>query len=277
MPIDFKYDSKTDLYCIFGNPVTHSKSPIMHNALFNDNKINAVYLAFNINDIKTGINAIRELDIKGVSITIPFKEKVIEFLDDIDPEAKEIGAVNTIVNRNGKLTGFNTDWSGGVKPVKELGIIGKTVGIIGAGGAARALAYGIKKNGGKLTIINRSQKNGEHLSSLFNCNFINFNKIETNSFDIIINTTPLGMTPDIKNTPFKKEYLKKNMIVMDIVYNPLETQLIKDAKNAGCKTIDGLSMFINQGVKQFELWTGIKSTKKFMSESLKKTLINELN
>ncbi|MCP3953957.1 MAG: shikimate dehydrogenase, partial [Desulfobacterales bacterium] len=113
---NFIPNAKTDLYCIFGNPVSHSKSPIMHNTLFNTYKINASYLAFEINDIEKGINAVRELDIKGVSITIPFKEKVIEFLDDIDSEAKEIGAVNTIVNKSGKLFGYNTDWSGAIEP-----------------------------------------------------------------------------------------------------------------------------------------------------------------
>ncbi len=269
---NFIPDAKTDLYCIFGNPVSHSKSPIMHNTLFNAYKINASYLAFNINDIETGINAVRELDIKGVSITIPFKEKVIEFLDDVDSEAKKIGAVNTIVNKNGKLFGYNTDWSGAIEPLKEFGIKGKRVGIIGAGGSARAIAYGIKKNKGALTIINRSQKNGKELAELFSSDFLQLDSINK-KFDIIINTTPLGMVPKIEDTPFKKEYLKKDMIVMDIVYNPLETQLIKDAKNAGCITIDGLSMFINQGANQFKLWTGIDPS----LEKIKNTLIKELN
>jgi shikimate dehydrogenase len=272
MDVDFKINTNTDLYCIFGNPVSHSKSPLMHNTLFNANKINAVYLAFNINNIQSGIDAIRELNIKGASITIPFKEKVIEFLDDIEIEAKEIGAVNTIINKNGKLIGSNTDWCGGIEPLKTCGIKSKRVGVIGAGGAACAIAYGIKKNGGNLTIINRSEKNGERLSSKFNCNFLNLSKIGEKDFDIIINTTPLGMTPNISNTPFEKKYLKKNMIVMDVVYNPLETQLIKDAKNKGCVTIDGLSMFINQGVKQFERWTSIEANIAFITGFLKDNL-----
>lgn len=273
MTENFKFDTATDLYCIFGNPVTHSKSPIMHNTLFVDNKINAVYLAFEINDIKTGINAVKGLGIKGASITIPFKKKVIEFLDDIDTQAKEIGAVNTIINKNGKIIGYNTDWSGGTDPLKEHGIENKKVGIIGAGGAAHALAYGIIKNKGNLTIINRSDKNGKKLASLFTCNFLKIDKMKNENFDIIINTTPLGMGPDIKKTPVKKEYLNKNMIIMDIVYNPVETQLIKDAKKAGCRIIDGLSMFVNQGAQQFELWTGIKPS----IELMRKTVIKELN
>lgn len=273
MTENFKFDTTTELYCIFGNPVTHSKSPVMHNALFADNKINAIYLAFNINDIKTGLNAVRELGIKGVSITIPFKKKVIEFLDDVDIKARDIGAVNTIVNENGNLTGYNTDWSGGIEPLRECGIKDKKVGIIGAGGAAHALAYGIVKNKGYLTIINQSQKSGEQLSSLFNCNFLKIDEIGKEDFDIIINTTPLGMSPDITTTPVKKEYLNKDMIVMDIVYNPIETQLIKDAKLTGCMTIDGLSMFLSQGAQQFELWTDIKPS----IELMRTVVTNELN
>ena len=138
-------NTKTALYCIFGNPVTHSKSPVMHNVLFNNNKINAVYLAFNIENIKVGIEAVREFNIKGVSITIPFKEKVMKYLDEIDNQANDIGAVNTIVNKNGKLIGYNTDWSCGIVPLKKYHIKDKKVGIIGAGGAAHAIGYGIKK------------------------------------------------------------------------------------------------------------------------------------
>ncbi|MCK5099713.1 MAG: shikimate dehydrogenase [Desulfobacteraceae bacterium] len=265
-------DTRTDLYCIFGNPVMHSKSPVMHNALFNENKINAVYLAFDIDNIQAGIDSVRQLNIKGISVTIPFKEKVIEYLDNIDPQAKEIGAVNTIVNYNGKLTGYNTDWIGGIEPLEKHGIKDKKVGLIGAGGAAHAIAYGIKKKKGNLTIINRNQKKGDKLASLFDSNFLKFDDLEKQTFDIIINTTPLGMTPDIKNTPIAKELLNKNMIVMDIIYNPIETKLIKDAKKIGCKTIDGLSMFVNQGARQFQLWTGIKPSIEFM----RKIVIKEL-
>ncbi|MCK5311653.1 MAG: shikimate dehydrogenase [Desulfobacteraceae bacterium] len=265
-------DTNTDLFCIFGNPVAHSKSPVMHNALFNENKINAVYLAFDIDNIKTGINAVRELNIKGVSITIPFKEKVLEYLDYIDEQANAIGAVNTIVNKNGKLKGYNTDWLGGIEPIKEYGIKEKKIGLIGAGGAAHAIAYGIKKNKGRLTIINRNEKTGEHLASIFSSNYLKIDEIKNESFDIIINTTPLGMTPDINNSPLKKELLNKHMIVMDIVYNPLETKLIKDAKKIGCKTIDGLSMFLYQGAHQFKLWTGITPS----IELMRKIVIKEL-
>ncbi len=266
-------DAKTELYCVFGNPVSHSKSPIIHNALFKQNKINAIYLAFNINDIKVGVQAVRELNIKGVSVTIPFKEKIIAFLDDIDSRAKEIGAVNTIVNQNGKLKGYNTDWAGSVKPLKKYNVKNKKVGLIGAGGSAHAVAYGIKKSFGKLTIINRTRKNGEKLASLFNADFILMDRVNNENFDILINTTPLGMSPDIKSTPFLKQYLNKDTIVMDIVYNPVETQLIKDARNIGCKTIDGISMFINQGALQFQLWTDIEPSIEFMRSVLEKEMV----
>ena len=266
------FNSNTDLYCILGNPVSHSKSPIMHNTFFKENKINAVYLAFNIDNIKKGVDAVRELKIKGVSVTIPFKQKIIQYLDNIDEQAKAIGAVNTIINKNGFLTGYNTDWHGGVEPLKKYGIQDKQIGLIGAGGAAHAIAYGIIKNKGNLTIINRSPEKGKKLASLFDSDFLDINEIQNKNFDIIINTTPLGMIPDIDNSPVNKRILNKKMIVMDIVYNPLETKLLKDAKEAGCKIIDGLSMFIYQGAEQFKLWTGIKPS----TELMRKIVIKEL-
>ena len=266
------YNHNTNLYCILGNPVSHSKSPIMHNTLFIENKINAVYLAFNIDNIKKGIDAVRELNIKGASVTIPFKQKIIQYLDNIDDEAKTIGAVNTIINNNGVLTGYNTDWHGGTEPLKQYGIKDKQIGLFGAGGAAHAIAYGINKNKGNLTVINRSPEKGKRLANLFDSDFLDINEIQNKNFDIIINTTPLGMAPDINNSPVNKKILSKNMIVMDIVYNPLETKLIKDAKETGCRIIDGLSMFIYQGAEQFKLWTGILPS----TELMRKIVIKEL-
>ncbi len=269
---NFTFNAQTDLYCIFGNPVIQSKSPVMHNTVFMQNRINAVYLAFNIDHIETGVKIIRELGIKGASITIPFKKKIIEHLDIIDDNAEKIGAVNTIVNKNGKLKGYNTDWYGGIKPLEQYSIKDKKIGIIGAGGAAHALAFGIKKSGGNLSIINRSNKNGEKLAEKYDCTFLNLTELKNKTFDIIINATPVGMTPGIENSPVKKECLHPGMIIMDIVYNPIETKLIRQARKIGCTTIDGLSMFVSQGAEQFKLWTGINPSIKLM----KNTVIKEL-
>ncbi|NOX32525.1 MAG: shikimate dehydrogenase [Deltaproteobacteria bacterium] len=264
-------DSKTQIYCVFGNPVRHSKSPVIHNALFCKHNINAAYLAFEINKISDGIKAIRTLNIKGVSVTIPFKESIMDYLNLVDEDAMNIGAVNTIINNDGKLTGINTDYKAAAAPLKPFGIKDKKVCIIGAGGAAQAVAFGIHKNKGDLIIINRNEKRGQSLALKYNAGFIPMARIEKTSdirADIIINTTSIGMSPDIENLAFPSALLKPHMVVMDIVYNPLETKLLSEAKKRGCITIDGLSMFIHQGAAQFKAWTGIRPDIGFMRKVL---------
>ncbi len=256
----FMIDSATGLYGVFGNPVSHSMGPLMHNAAFAEKGINAVYLAFLINDIKRGIDSVRELGIKGVSVTIPFKQSVISMLDEVDDFAIKIGAVNTIVNRNGILKGFNTDSDGAVAPLrKQCGIENKKVCILGAGGAARAVAFGIKRENGIIFIVNRSENRGKLLAGQIEGEFCLPENIGEINPDIIINATPVGMTPKVGQSPVDSDIFKEHMIVMDIVYNPLQTKFLKDAENAGCTVIDGLSMFVNQGAAQFELFTESKA------------------
>ena len=254
-------DSKTDLYAIFGNPVQHSKSPVIHNAWFDQYKINAAYMAFKIKNIADAVKAVKILNIKGASVTIPFKKSVIDYLDMVDKNALNIGAVNTIVNKKGKLYGFNTDYKAAIEPLKPFGIKNKTVCIIGAGGAASAVAYGINKEKGNLLIVNRSVKKGRTLSLKYGGRFISMEDLKNIydfKADIIINTTPVGMYPDVEDSPFLSRLLKSEMIVMDIIYNPVQTNLLINAKNKGCTIIDGLSMFMHQGAAQFKLWTGIR-------------------
>ncbi len=268
-------DSSTELYGVFGNPVSHSLGPLMHNAAFAAKGINAVYLAFMINDIKKGIESVKELGIKGVSVTIPFKQSVIPFLDEIDEFASEIGAVNTIVNRNGILTGSNTDSYGAIEPLKQrLSIEKKRVCILGAGGAARAVAFGIKKEKGMVFIGNRSEQRGKILAEQTAGRFIGLENISEIDPDIIINTTPVGMIPDVNKSPVPADLFKEHMTVMDIVYNPLRTKFIKDAEAAGCAVVDGLSMFINQGAAQFEIFTGHRAPVKLMRQRVE-DYINE--
>jgi shikimate dehydrogenase len=253
-------DSKTKLFCIFGRPVKHSKSPVIHNSWFHYYHINATYLAFEIQNISNAVTALKTFNIQGASVTIPFKESVMEYLDWIDEDALNIGAVNTIVNKKGKLLGFNTDFNAAVKPLEPHGIENKKICILGGGGAARAVAYGIKKKRGDLVIVNRSIKKGKDLSLKFDAKFISLDQMnQMTSFDadIIINTTPIGMHPDVKVSPFPLHLLNPGMIVMDIIYNPLKTRLLNGAEKRGCTTIDGLSMFMHQGAAQFKLWTGI--------------------
>ncbi|MCK5164602.1 MAG: shikimate dehydrogenase [Desulfobacula sp.] len=253
-------DSNTQLYCVLGNPVRHSKSPVIHNACFRSNHINAVYLAFEIDEISKGITALKTLNIKGASVTIPFKESIMDYLDWIDEDALNIGAVNTVVNKDGKLLGYNTDHKAAILPLKPFGIKDKKVCIIGAGGAARAVAYGIHKEKGDIVIINRNKERGKVLALKHNADFIPMNeiaKMHDIKADIIINTTSIGMYPNIKDCAFPSGLLNSRMIIMDIVYNPLKTQLLSCAQKKGCTIVDGLSMFVYQGAAQFNIWTGI--------------------
>lgn len=266
-------DSNTDLYCVFGKPVRHSKSPAIHNVCFQHHDINAVYLAFEIDDISKGVRAIKELNIKGASITLPFKESIIDFLDLIDQDAAEIGAVNTVINKDGKLSGINTDSRAAIACLKGFGIKDKKVCITGAGGAAKAIVHGIYKEKGSLVIINRDRKKGEKLAEKYSADFIPLDdlyKIDTVNADIIINTTSIGMYPEIDDLSFPLTLLNPGMVVMDIVYNPLKTKLLVQAEKKNCTTIDGLTMFVNQGAAQFKAWTGISPD----TELIRQTIID---
>lgn len=264
-----RIDTDTDLYCVLGDPVVHSLSPAMHNRAFACSGRNAIYLAFRVTDLEAAVAGIRALGIKGASITLPHKSRVIEFLDETDPTATDIGAVNTIVNTNGRLVGKNSDSSGAMDALQEqTPIAEKRVLILGAGGAARAIGFGIRDSGGDVAITNRSAEKGEKLAADLDGTFLPFREIPGGRFDILINTTPLGMHPEINASPVPLEILEPKMVVMDIVYNPLETRLLKEASRIGCKTIDGLAMFVNQGARQFEWWTGEKAPVEIMKQAV---------
>lgn len=266
-------NSNTSLYAVLGDPISHSLSPVMHNSAFSHVNYNGVYLAFRAKEIGKAISGIRALGIKGAGITIPHKVTVMEFLDEIDDTAEKIGAVNTIINRHGKITGYNFDSIGAVKAVKEkTGIKDQAIAILGAGGAARSVGYGIISEGGRLTILNRTKEKGEKLAADLGSEFCPLEDFKRVKCDILINTTSVGMEPNLNGMPVEKEHLNKDMIVMDIVYNPLRTRLLKAAEDMGCTTIDGVSMFVFQGASQFELWTGKKAPVDLMRKTVLKAL-----
>jgi shikimate dehydrogenase len=266
-------DSDISVYAVFGDPVSHSLSPVMHNTAFKSASFLGVFLAFHVKKIKSAIAAVRSLGIKGASITIPHKIKVMKYLDDIDPAARKIGAVNTVINDGGLLRGYNSDGMGAVKALSEKTVIrGKNVAVIGAGGAARAVGFCIKEEGGRITVINRSREKGEMLARDLSAGYRPLNDIDGIKCDILINATPVGMKPRIDEMPVGKSCLEKGMVVMDTVYNPLKTRLLTEAADAGCVTVDGVSMFVHQGAFQFELWTG----KKAPVEVMKKTVLDAL-
>lgn len=271
--MDSAIDSQTRLYGVMGNPVDHSLSPLMHNAAFRQTGHNGVYVAFHVTDPADAIRGIRALNIHGCSVTIPHKVAVMELLDHVDATARQIGAVNTIVNDHGRLYGFNSDSPGAMAALLEKTPIAKRrVAVIGAGGAARALAHGIKAHDGHLTIVNRSQDKGRRLAVELGVDFCPLADFSGIGCDILVNTTPVGMTPHTDQMPVAYAGLRPTMTVMDIVYHPLETRLLKAARAAGCKVVDGVAMFVYQGAFQFERWTGRKAPVQLM----KKTVMDAL-
>lgn len=263
------------MYVLLGDPVSHSLGPAMHNRALVHIQQNAVYLAFRTENVKGSVKGIRALGIKGASVTIPHKVSVIPFLDKLDPGAERIGAVNTIVNRDGCLVGYNSDATGAVKALLEkTSLKGKVVGIIGAGGAARAIGYGIASEGAKIAFLNRTPEKGEKLAKELGADFFSLNEIGKVAAEILVNTTPVGMFPETGATPVYKELLHDKMVVMDIVYNPLVTRLLREAAEKDCITINGVGMFVYQGAFQLELWTGksapIEIMKQAVVDALKK-------
>ncbi|MEK3882588.1 shikimate dehydrogenase [Paenibacillus sp. PL2-23] len=264
-----RIDSHTELYGVIGDPIRHSKSPIMMNRAFRETGINGVYMAFHITDDKLEhfVAGVRAMGIRGVNVTIPHKLRIMDLLDDIHESARIIGAVNTIVNDNGKLTGYNTDGIGYVRSLKEEAspqLAGKRITVIGAGGAARGIIYALLQEGPeRVRIVNRSAQRAEELaSSLSSGSFI----IEASSndrlqewcgdADIIINTTSVGMFPNVDQSPVPGEWLNPGAVVSDLIYNPLQTAFLHAAAARGCQTHGGLGMFIYQGAYAFEYWTG---------------------
>jgi shikimate dehydrogenase len=258
----------TKIYGILGRPVTHSLSPAMHNAAFRELLINAVYVAFPVTDLAQAVAGLRGLDIQGVSVTIPFKEEIIPLIDDLDPQAARIGAVNTVVNRNGRLTGYNTDWLGALRALQaKTGLQGEPVLLLGAGGASRAIAFGILEEGGRVTLTDLDAPRAAALARDLRVEAIPLDAVAQCPANILVNATPVGMEPNEGAIPINPELLGRYRLVMDIVYKPLETRLLREAQKRGCATIDGLQMLIHQATAQFELWTGMTAPLEVMSRA----------
>jgi len=266
-------DSATSLFGLIGNPVAHSLGPLMHNRAFAAIGYNAVYMAFKVTDPDSAIRGIRALNFRGVSVTLPHKVAVMEYLDEVDETAARIGAVNTIVNRQGRLIGYNTDCPGALEALRaQTTIQSKSVALIGAGGAARAIGFGLVAAGGRVTILNRTTAKGERLAADLQAEFSPLNDWQPNRYEILINTTPIGMHPDADAIPISKEALSEDMVVMDIIYNPIKTCLLKAAEAKNCRTINGVAMFVSQGAHQFELWTGQKAPVETMRQAVLEAL-----
>jgi shikimate dehydrogenase len=261
-------DGKTRLICLLGNPVSHSLSPLMQNYALMKQKINAAYIAFNLkeNELEKAIIGLKALNFIGGNITIPYKERVIKYLDKLDELAGRIGAVNTIMNKKGCLIGYNTDGLAAIELIKQkIGKLeNKRVLLLGAGGVSRAILYYLTTSGAEISIFNRTRDKAikliEDLKEKFQkkimCELVDFQKLKTvtQSTDIIINATSVGMWPNTDQSPITEDYLSSKPLVFDTVYNPLETKLLRIAGNKCCKTIQGYKMLVKQGVLSFKIW-----------------------
>ncbi|MGH7801192.1 MAG: shikimate dehydrogenase [Thermodesulfobacteriota bacterium] len=275
----------TKVYGIFGHPVSHSLSPQMHNAAFQSLRLDCVYLAFDVHpkDFEIAARAIRSMCISGVNITIPHKESIIFFLDEISPEASLTGAVNTVKNVDGKLIGYNTDVSGFLRAIKEdLGFHpkGLSAALIGAGGAARAVLTSLCMNEAyQVYVINRTLDKAKRLASEFKKGFKDIfvqavsldDKDEIKNIlgktNLLVNATSAGMK-GVDSVEITLEHLQKEAVIYDLVYDPRETNLIKTAKELGHKASGGLSMLLYQGVESFEIWTGKDAPAGVMKKAL---------
>lgn len=269
-------NGKTQLACIIGDPVYHSLSPIMHNSAYQSLGLNWVYVAFRVKkeNLQSAVMGIKSLGIRGVSVTIPHKVAVLSLLDSLDAVAEKIGAINTIVNQNGKLYGYNTDWEGAMLALKEkTRIQGKKVVLIGAGGAGRAIAFGLKKEGAEVTILNRTVEKAKNLAKEIDAKFGGLEDLEViKESDIVVNATSVGMHPKHHECIVPKELLHSNLTVFDIVYTPKETELLKRAKEKGAKIVYGYKMLLYQAVRQFELFVGRSAPTAVMEEALLRAL-----
>lgn len=267
-----------EVYGVIGHPVKHSLSPVIHNLGFNLLGIKGVYGTFEVRpeNLETAIKGVRVLGIKGLSVTVPYKETIMKYLDEINKIALEIGAVNTVENVNGSLVGYNTDWIGVIRAFEEnfIEITNRKVVILGAGGASKAIVYGlISKNPKKIEVYNRTFEKALDLAKKFSIEPKKWEEIERASGDIIIQATSIGL--NTWDTPVSEEIVKRFEVAMDIVYKPLKTKFLDLAEKRGCKIIDGLQMLIYQGIEQLRIWTKLEISKEIV-EKIKKEVYKEV-
>ena len=260
----------TQILGVFGHPVSHSLSPVMHNAAIRALDLDYVYVPFHVppSDLGKAVEGIRALGIAGVNVTIPHKERIIEYLDEVSENAMRIGSVNTVANRDGRLIGDSTDGPGFLRPAEEAwGTIGGRALILGAGGSAKAVAFTLAQNGCEVVIANRTHERAEELAeglrAVFGSNISKAIELrgeviaeEIGGIDLLVNTTSVGMSPNTDGIPLPPQLLHAGLKVYDLVYNPLKTRLIKEAESRGAKTMTGIKMLVYQGALSFEMWTG---------------------
>ncbi|MEM2967707.1 MAG: shikimate dehydrogenase [Candidatus Bathyarchaeia archaeon] len=272
---------KTRVCGVIGDPIAHTLSPTIQNAAFSHLKLDFVFLAFRVKsaDLESAMRGMRGLGIHGLNVTMPHKGAVIKHLDQLDSTVQFLGSANTILNKDGKLLGFNTDGVGALKALQENGVklYDKKVLLLGAGGAAKAIAFAFAEEIGELVILNRAAEKAAELAAALNRVFgkkivggaLSPHAVQQNlqDADILVNATSVGMHPNVNQSLVQPQWLRPDLAVMDIVYNPVETKLAKDAKVAGAKVISGVEMLIHQGAASFEIWTGCPAPVEVMRQA----------
>lgn len=250
-------DQATRVFGVAGNPIGHSLSPLMHNTAFRKEGVNAILLPLRAKALTDLLTLIQELPLAGVAVTMPLKQEVLPYLANMDPLTARIGASNTLrTGADGKLYGFNTDVAGVVRPLAQrLKLAGARVAVLGAGGAARAAVFGLVAEGAEVFIVNRTHETAQALARQAKAKALKREQFKKQSFDVILNTTPCGMKGVQQQLPLDESELNAQF-VFDMVYNPIETPLLKLAAARGLETISGMEMFVQQGARQFEIWTG---------------------
>jgi 3-dehydroquinate dehydratase/shikimate dehydrogenase len=263
----------TRVFGVIGDPVGHSLSPLLHNTGFIARHVDAVYLPFLVHRLKDFLDAVEILGIRGFSITLPHKQAILKYLKECDPLAAEIGAVNTVVVRgDGSLYGSNTDYVGVLGALEsKMRLRGSRLLVFGAGGAARSTAFALARAGADVVIYARREQVGKKLAQAVNGEFLARRALRTEKFEAIINATPVGMYPHSKISPLSARELNCR-IVMDLIYRPLDTELLKIARKKGISTVSGVEMFLAQGFAQWELWTAKSAPKAAMRRAVLQSL-----
>ena len=268
-----RLNAETMVFGVAGNPIRHSLSPLMHNTAFRHQKVNAVLLPLKVRTVSDLMTLLVELPMGGCAVTMPLKQEILPYLAQMDPLVKRIGACNTLrVSADGKLFGYNTDVAGVVRPLeRRLRLKGARIAVLGAGGAARAAVFGLVDQGADVFVINRTHENAVALAKQAKAKVLRQEQLAKHEFDVLINSTPCGMTGSGWAMPIGEDDLNAG-IIFDMVYNPLETPLLKLARSRGLATISGLEMFVQQGARQFEIWTGKTPPEAVMARVVKREL-----
>lgn len=275
-----RINADTEVYGVIADPISHSLSPVLHNAAFRHLGLNKVYLPFRVprEDLKSFISSMHELDIRGLSVTIPHKESVIQLVDKIDGAVRGIGAANTVVVTGEESIGYNTDFRAAMSCLdrasgigsNESALDGKTALVLGSGGVAKAIVFGLYRRKADVVIAGRTFERAEALAEQFGCRAVSWANRHSISADIVINGTPVGMHPNVDVTPYEKHYLRPATVVFDTVYNPEQTLLVKEARERNCRVITGVEMFVRQAAHQFLLFTGQEAPIDLMRNELKR-------